>query len=127
MAAGIAAIESLAGALLRLFGRCARDPHPDTDGGPSAAFVRAERGFGIALNPEARTVWLMEGPMLRSYRYGDIRAWRDEASGEGPGRLVVHVRDRERGQWGIRMPDGAERARWMRLLEREINERGSAA
>lgn len=116
-------------------------------------FDHSECGTGIALNPKAKTLALLADGGYQSYDYERVREWasneqkagqvvgfglagaasatganiraaREAAANTG---LFLTVKDLERPQWRVAMSDKAMRARWMELLQQEINEGGAAA
>lgn len=116
-------------------------------------FDHAEAGTGIALDPTSKTLALLGDGGYRFYTYDKVREWvnseerasgvvgfglagtasaaganvraaREAAANTG---LFVSVKDVERPRWRIAMKDNAMRARWMELLQQEINEGGAAA
>ncbi|MES2149871.1 MAG: DUF4755 domain-containing protein [Pseudomonadota bacterium] len=120
---------------------------------PGAGFDHSEGGTGIALNPKSRTLALLADGGYQSYDYERVREWasneqkagqvvgfglagaasatganiraaREAAANTG---LFVTVKDLGRPQWRVAMKDKAMRARWMELLQQEINEGGAAA
>ena len=119
-----------------------------------AATTRNESGTAIAINPKTRKVLLLVGKVAKSYSYEDIRSWsanQGQRSGGAVGHglqgvltagarnmadanradqetgLFVKVRDIEHAEWRISMFDGAARARWVEILQQEINERRTGA
>jgi hypothetical protein len=112
----------------------------------------SENGTGIALDPKAKVLALLAGGGYQFYTYDKIREWasneerasgvvgagfvgtvgaasaniraaREAAANTG---LCVIVKDLERPEWRVEMKDRTVRARWMELLQQEINERHAA-
>lgn len=105
-----------------------------------------EDGTGIAIDRPFRLLLLMGPDGHKSYPYVDVREWsaRQGAQGFVAGStiqavganarmereakketgLFVTVRDVERPLWRVAMKDASTRARWMEILQQEINEGG---
>jgi hypothetical protein len=115
-------------------------------------YEHGEDGTGIAVDRKARSVTLMLAGRWKTYPYSDVRGWSTnvakagtivggnlamataalganlEAERDAKARtgLFVEVRDVERAKWRIAMKDERQQARWMEILQQEINESRSA-
>ena len=117
-------------------------------------FDHAEEGTGIALNRSKREVGVLADGTWKIYPYEEIRSWtiqsqqagrvvggvgvannvaaaganarmaREAAANTG---LFLTVKDLQAPQWRVAMKEPMVRARWMELLQQEINEGGVAA
>lgn len=110
----------------------------------------SEAETGIAINKTAQTLTLLKDGSHKTYLYTDVRKW--ESRKERPGQFVgggnlssiamvmtaeanakreasantglfVTVRDVDNPVWRIAMKDEGQQARWMEILEQELNER----
>lgn len=112
----------------------------------------SEDGTGIALNPKTMTLGLLGEGGYQFYGYDKIREWasNEERAGGVVGvgvqgsvaaaganiraareakantGLFVTVKDVGRPSWRVAMADKATRARWMEILQQELNEGGVA-
>ncbi|MES2316210.1 MAG: DUF4755 domain-containing protein [Pseudomonadota bacterium] len=119
---------------------------------PGQGLDHSENGTGIALDPKAKILALLGRGGYQVYAYDKIREWasnEERASGvvgagligavgaagnniraareaEANTGLFVTVKDLDNPQWRVAMKDRTMRARWMELLQQEINERQSA-
>ncbi|ATQ75791.1 hypothetical protein CR152_15600 [Massilia violaceinigra] len=108
----------------------------------------SEEGTGIALDPKSKTLGLLCDGGYQLYPFDKIREW--ASNEERPGGVVgfgvqgaigaaganiraareaaantglfVTVKDVGRPSWRVAMKDKAMRARWMEILQQEINE-----
>lgn len=111
-------------------------------------FEHSEDGTGIALDPKSKTLGLLCDGVYQLYAFDTIREW--ASNEERPGGVVgvgvqgaigaaganiraareaaantglfVTVKDVGRPSWRIAMKDRAMRARWMEILQQEVNE-----
>lgn len=116
---------------------------------PSSGCDHTEKGAGIAINKQAKTLTMLINGFWKTYPYADVRGWetRKERAGEVVGvglaagtaalganvraeraaaantGLFVTVKDVENPKWRIEMRDDGIQARWMEILTQEINER----
>ncbi len=116
-------------------------------------YEHCEDDSGIAVNRKARTVTLSVGGRWKTYPFSDVRGWSTnvakagaiiganltmataalganlEAEREAKARtgLFVEVRDVDRAKWRVAMKDERQQARWMEILQQEINESRSAS
>jgi len=112
---------------------------------PSSGFDYSERGTGIAINPKARTLTLLDGGFWKTYAFDEVREWETRheqasqmiggglmgvAAAAGNDRraaantgLFVVVKDIENPKWRIEMRDVRTQARWMEILRQQLNER----
>lgn len=118
-------------------------------GGSAVAFEHGEEDSGIAVNPKSRTVTLSHAGSWKTYSYDDVRKWRTtlvrpgmvgaganmgtalaavgaevrmRAEAAADTGLFVDVRDVDRPKWRIAMRSEAVQARWMEILNQEVNE-----
>ena len=109
----------------------------------------SEGGTGIAIDRPFKLLMLIGPGGHKSYPYADVRGWSARAEKAGYVRgnniqatgakirmemeaknatgLFVTVRDIDQPEWRVAMKDAATRARWMEILQQEINEDGVAA
>lgn len=108
----------------------------------------SEDGTGIAVDPKSKTIGLLCDGVYQLYAFDKIREW--ASNEERPGGVVgvgvqgaigaaganiraareaaantglfVTVKDVGRPSWRVAMKDKAMRARWMEILQQEINE-----
>ena len=119
-------------------------------GAAAVAFEHGEDDSGIAVNPGARTVTLLLAGSWKTYPFADVRKWRTTLVRPGQAGFVggnlgsavaamgaeanmrreaaadtglfVEVRDVDRPKWRVAMRNEAVQARWMEILNQEINE-----
>ncbi|MRW84577.1 DUF4755 domain-containing protein [Pseudoduganella sp. FT26W] len=114
-------------------------------------FDHAEEGTGIALSRAKRQIGVLVDGVWKIYPYDDIRKWaiQEQTAGRVVGGLGVAnnvaatganarmareasantglfltVKDLQAPQWRVAMKEPMVRARWMELLQQEINEGG---
>jgi len=91
---------------------------------PSSGFDYTEKGTGIAINTQARTLTLLDGGFWKTYLLSDVREWKcQKRQDPGENGLFLFVKDIERPNWRIDMKEVRTQARWMELLQQQINER----
>ena len=118
-------------------------------------YEHAEEDSGIALNRQARTVTLSQAGRWKTYPFSEVRGWKTYLVRPGqPGGvggnlasnvasigaeirakqeaaadtgLFVEVRDVDRPKWRVAMKSEVQQARWMEILQQEINEGHAAA
>lgn len=91
---------------------------------PSAGFDYAEKGTGIAINTQARTLTLLDNGFWKTYGLADVREWKcQKRQDPAENGLFLFVKDLKRPNWRIDMKEVRTQARWMELLQQQINDR----